>query len=663
MIQRPVRWLDDRIGINAKSEPERALLRERFAVLKRQLPWLYGILCANLLGLHLTLNRAMTISDLPAGIILTATAFRTFHWLRISATDMTVEEMRRELRSSFILGFLFNIAGLAWCVSLYLGMLSSHRIDVMMFAGLAALGCCHGMSSFPAAARVPMLILAMPISILLLMTASEAVHVGMGASLLMLSGLTLRLLRLHDEVFRGLVSSRLTIQIEQRRAIQAERIAVEEQSRVRVIANTDVLTGLANRRGFLAELDQLHDAKPNTVTLILLDLDGFKPINDTFGHATGDAVLVEVSRRLRSFEGSGASVARLGGDEFALMCRCDSEDDALALAQRTVECLATPWIFGGRQMAISACAGVAWEAGSAMSEAIRRADMALYRAKESGRGSVASFSHQMEQEAQRRTTIEQALRESNLADNIELAFQPIFHLDSLELRSFEALARWRHSELGWISPAEFIPITEQMSVIDDLSTALLQRAAEAALGWPDSVRLSFNLSAVQLCSPETAAKVLATIAMSGLDPRRLQIEVTETALLADFEQARSTLSLLRREGVRIVLDDFGAGYSSIRYMREMNFDMIKLDGSLISSITSVGSGLPLLRGVLALCQAMGQQCVAEHIESDSQLTLLRQLGCRYGQGFWLAAPMDSVAAATLAKAKVLTFPALRARAG
>jgi diguanylate cyclase (GGDEF)-like protein len=658
MFPRPVRWLDQCIGISARSEPERALLRERFAVLKRQLPWLYGILFANLLGLHLTLDRAVTIADLPAVLIFIATAFRTFYWVRITAADISIEKMQRELRASFVLGLLFNLAGAAWCISLYFGMDSGHRIDIVMFAALAALGCCHGMSSFPAAARVPMVVLAMPIAALMLMTASEAVHVGMGVSLLMLSGLTLRLLRLHDEVFRGLVSSRLTIQTEKRRAIQAERIAVEEQSRVGVIAHTDLLTGLANRRGFLAELARLRGAKSPTMTLILLDLDGFKPINDTFGHATGDAVLVEVSRRLRALCGEGAGVARLGGDEFALVFACESEGEALVLAERSIQCLRTPWALGGRQMAVSACAGVAWQAAGGVSDAMRRADIALYRAKQSGRGSVALFSPEMEQESQRRTRIEQALREPGLADNIELAFQPIFHLESLELRSFEALARWRHSELGWISPAEFIPITEQMLVISELSTALLRRAAEAALDWPESVRLSFNLSAVQLCSPEAAAKVLTTIAVSGLDPRRLQVEVTETALLADFEQARHTLSQLRRAGVRIVLDDFGAGYSSIRYMREMNFDMIKLDGSLISSITKVGSGLPLLRGVLALCQAMGQQCVAEHIESDSQLTLLRQLGCRYGQGFGLAAPMDAKAAAALAKAKLLSFPAL-----
>jgi EAL domain-containing protein (putative c-di-GMP-specific phosphodiesterase class I) len=177
---------------------------------------------------------------------------------------------------------------------------------------------------------------------------------------------------------------------------------------------------------------------------------------------------------------------------------------------------------------------------------------------------------------------------------------------------------------------------------------LLKRAAVTALDWPDSIQLSFNLSAVQLCSSGTASKVLDTITEAGLPAARLQIEVTETALLADFELARRNLSRLRTHGVRIVLDDFGEGYSSIRYLREMNFDAIKLDGSLVSTITRPGSGLPLLQGVLALCRAMGQQCVAEHIETEQQAILLRQLGCRYGQGFHLSPPVSRADASTLA---------------
>jgi EAL domain-containing protein (putative c-di-GMP-specific phosphodiesterase class I) len=254
----------------------------------------------------------------------------------------------------------------------------------------------------------------------------------------------------------------------------------------------------------------------------------------------------------------------------------------------------------------------------------------------------------MEDSVQRRTTLEQALREPDLAADIQLSFQPIFELASMKLSSFEALARWRHPELGWVSPSEFIPITEQISVLNEISDALLLRAARAAMDWPEAIRLSFNLSPVQLCSPDTAANVLALIASEGLEATRLEVEVTETALLADFDAARANLRALRDHGVRIVLDDFGSGYSSIGYLREISFDVIKLDGSLVSSITNAESGLPLVRGVLELCRAIGHDCVAEHIETAQQRHLLQQLGCRYGQGFGLCRPLAQSEAAAMA---------------
>lgn len=302
-------------------------------------------------------------------------------------------------------------------------------------------------------------------------------------------------------------------------------------------------------------------------------------------------------------------------------------------------------------MRISACAGVSYQQDDKVGDAIRRADIALYDAKRRGRGMASLFSAEMERDVQRRTTIEQALREPGLAANIQLLFQPIFELRSMELSSFEALARWRHPELGWISPAEFIPITEQVSILHEISDALLTRAASTARGWPDKIRLCFNLSPVQLCSPTTASDVLALVEQEQLNPCRLEIEVTETALLADFDAARANLSALREKGIRIVLDDFGAGYSSIGYLREIKFDTIKLDGSLISSMSDIDTGLPLVRGVLELCRATGHDCVAEHIETAQQLHLLRQLGCRYGQGFGLCEPVAANVAAAMVSSR------------
>jgi EAL domain-containing protein (putative c-di-GMP-specific phosphodiesterase class I) len=240
-------------------------------------------------------------------------------------------------------------------------------------------------------------------------------------------------------------------------------------------------------------------------------------------------------------------------------------------------------------------------------------------------------------------------------DSIGLVFQPIRDLATGELRALEALARWEDEALGHVAPAEFIPIAEQINLIGALSERLLADAAAEASRWTEAVRLSFNVSTVQLCTGGSAERILAILSARGMDPERLQIEVTETALLADFEAARTNLQHLRAAGTRIVLDDFGAGHASISYLREMQFDGIKLDGGLIGPVVDSMRGRRLLKGVLDLCASLGLPCVAEHIETPEQLDLLRRLGCRDGQGYLLSPPVSARAAAAMAGPKLIVL--------
>jgi diguanylate cyclase (GGDEF)-like protein len=504
-----------------------------------------------------------------------------------------------------------------------------------------------------------LLLLAFPLAVRLVIS-SEPAHIGMGLSLILLTFVTLRLLSIHNLGFTQLVQSRSEIEDERKRAQAAERTAIEEKAKVRKVADTDSLTGLANRRAFLAALEAAAaEAGGGQIAVALIDLDGFKPINDTFGHATGDAVLVEVSARLKRSAGARAFVARMGGDEFALLLRCRGKGDAVRIAERVCAELQKTYRVDGREFRISGCCGVTVHRPSAgdLTQALKRGDTALYSAKQEGRGKVALFSPQMEAGNRRRLLIERSLRERSTQAAIELRYQPIFDLQTMQLRSFEALARWRHPELDWISPAEFIPIAEQINVIEQIGEKLLARAAAEAASWPDPVRLSFNLSAVQLCSLAAGRKVLRIVEEHGLDPVRLQVEVTETSLLADFDAARRNLRILREAGARIVLDDFGAGFASISYLREMNFDAIKLDGSLVTSAAESEPALRLLKGVLDLCASLGVPCVAEHLEDEAQIALLRKLKCRYGQGYGLSLPLEAGAARQLAQAKL--FPLRR----
>ena len=641
--------LDRWIGISGSCEAERALLRERRTALKRQLPWLYGILFVNLLGLYAGVADQVELIRTPATAFLAIIAARLIYWMQLHPQEESLDAIRRDLRSVFCFSLIFSAAFCIWAIVVFWGGGAPHQTDIIMFATLAAIGTSYALAVFPAAARLPLLVLGLPLA-LTLAVAGRVTYAGMGLSLVILILLTLRLVRAQEAAFSRLVYSRFAIEAEKRKAEKAQRIALTEQSRVNVIANSDPLTNLANRRGFLSSIEHLTSKTRRQLALIVIDLDGFKPINDTFGHACGDALLIEVSRRLQLLSLKRGLVARLGGDEFAVVCQCRNSGEAVQLALAAITRLQAPYSIDGRTLTVSACAGLSYQNGDDLVEAMRRADVALYRSKRSGRGQVALFSSEMEKELQRRTSIEQALLKPGLEERIDVAFQPIFCLRTMELRSFEALARWRHSVLGWVPPSEFIPITERLNVVERMTIALLHRAAQVAQGWPEHVKLSFNLSAVQLCSSGSADEILAVLRERGLPPGRLQIEVTETALLADFDLARLNLTKLRAQGVSIVLDDFGAGYSSIGYLREMNFEAVKLDGSLIISASQDKSCIPLLRGVLSLCEAISLPCVAEHIENEQQLSLISRLGCAFGQGNFLAPPLNGREAVILARA-------------
>ena len=435
---------------------------------------------------------------------------------------------------------------------------------------------------------------------------------------------------------------------------------------MRQVADSDSLTGLANRRALIAELEaRLGSPGPAPpFALALLDLDGFKPINDTFGHAAGDALLVEVAARLRQEAGKGAVAARIGGDEFALLLPCANDAAALRAGEaglrraRTSPTGSAAANSASRPAAASPCSRPA----SATSPA--RSARATPRSTAASRPGAAASPCSPRRSprpigAGSRSSGRCATPRSR-ASSASL-FQPVFDLASGALRAFEALARWRHPTLGAIAPGEFIPITEQINVIEQISDGLLARAcAEAAPGRARCGSRSTS-RAIQLCSASSAARLLAIAAEQGVEARRLQFEVTETALLVDFASARLNLERLRAAGARIVLDDFGAGFASISYLREIVFDAIKIDGSLVAGAGESEAGARLLKGVLELCASLGVPCVAEHIERPEQLDMLRALGCRDGQGFALSPPLDAEAARALAAAKLMPFPAGKGR--
>ncbi len=641
----------------AKTAFGRALLQERYHALQRQVPLLHTIALVNFLGLVFASGAESFTLFHPANLLILLISFRLVHWLRTRHLQPAPDWILKELRRTLALAGLLSI-GFAYAAIELLSETEGYTQDlVILFASLAAMGCAYGLTSFPAAARLPLLLFALPFAVALACSTRVA-HIGVGISLALLTLLILRLVNIHNESFVQLVWSRSEVENERERAQRAEREALAEKARVRVVADTDPLTGLANRRAFITELHaRLEASAVPAFGLALVDLDGFKPINDTFGHAAGDAVLVEVAARLAREAGGGALAARLGGDEFGLILTHGNEAGLARAGELLCGMLGAPYYVEGREFRISASAGLALlaPADCDVPQALSRADVALYTAKQKGRGATALFTAELADANRRRIAIERALMEKTIGDRIGLSFQPIFDLATGQLRAFEALARWTDPLLGLVAPAEFIPIAEQINVIEQMSDTLLARAAAEAAHWPDAVRLSFNLSAVQLCAPRSAPRLLAIVKKHGLDPTRLQIEVTETAMLGDFAMARLNLKRLRIAGARIMLDDFGSGFASISYLREMMFDAIKLDGALVRGAPESEVAVRLLKGVLALCASLRVPCVAEHIETEAQLALLRDLGCRDGQGFALGAPMQAAEARVLGAAKVLPF--------
>ena len=422
---------------------------------------------------------------------------------------------------------------------------------------------------------------------------------------------------------------------------------------VRAIAFTDPLTGLGNRRRLMDKVRKLAAERaedPAPFTIGITNIDGFKPINDLFGHSAGDEILCQVAHRLRACLPDGGFAARTERDEFAVVLPLVFEKKGAEKVGRMFkDVLSAPYDLGGRNVRLSASFGFAIYpfAGEQFAELMKSADTALYRSKRRGRGQITVYSEEIASEIRRATELEQALRRAIIADEVACHFQPIVDLTTGSIRGFEALARWHDRDLGTVSPADFIPLAEERGFIDSLTESLLKKAAETAVHWRPDVFLSFNLSSVQLTDPATALNVLAIINRAGLDPRRLELEITETAMMSDPEIAAKVVNELRGIGVRISLDDFGTGQSSLGRLREFSFDKVKIDRSFISEITTDRSAEHIVRAILTMCDGLDLKVIAEGVETAEQAAKLIQLGCRTGQGWLFGRAVDAVSSIRL----------------
>ena len=422
------------------------------------------------------------------------------------------------------------------------------------------------------------------------------------------------------------------------------------ERRVAHMARHDTLTGLPNRVQFHAHLEAVvtQRKRNDQVAVLYLDLDGFKNVNDTLGHTLGDQLLLAAAQRLRGCVRESDFVARLGGDEFGIIQTIAAEDDAASainsLATRLLASVREPFELDGQSVQIETSVGIAIAPGDGdvPETLLQNADIAVYRAKEEGRGSYRFFEPGMDAQVRARRSMEVDLREALAKNEFEIFYQPIVLVSSGKITGVEALLRWRHPTRGMVSPADFIPLAEETKLIVPLGEWVLNQACAEIASWPGHIRLAVNLSAIQFKNANVPETVVSALTSSGLSRSRLEVEITESTLLNESEKTLIALQDLRAMGVRISMDDFGTGYSSLSYLHKFPFDKIKIDQSFVRELTSHAESQAIVHAVIGLAATLGMTSTAEGVETEEQLNLLRAAGCQEAQGYLLGRPRPAV---------------------
>lgn len=501
-----------------------------------------------------------------------------------------------------------------------------------------------------------------------LMKRSEALIfgvIGVGSTLISLlfdsfgqvARFSARYPKLHIEVFASMVFfvCVAALIIAFRRAADFAREIVKREDaeqRANLLARHDPLTGLPNRRRMGEELDSAIEAVENSASecaVFVIDLDQFKPVNDLHGHKVGDAVLVEVANRLRSASDDKTTFARLGGDEFVCITSYPAgADDPARVAGQFLRVLGEPFLVGETRIEIGATIGIARcpQDGASADKLLRAADVAMYEAKRAGRGRYHFFHAEMDARLRERAIIEADLRAAIENGDVEAYFQPVMSLSDSTITGFEALARWNHPTRGLLAPELFIPIAEDLGLIDKLSYGILRSGCIASRDWPPHTTLAINISPMQLKDPWLSARLLAILTEHGFSPSRLIVEVTENAIIEDIPLVANVFSSLQNAGIRIALDDFGKGYSSLNHLRQLRFDHLKIDSSFVLSMDASESR-KIVSAIAGLGKALGMPVTAEGVENEASAQTLRSLGCEQAQGYLFGRPVTASETAKL----------------
>ncbi|WP_288412119.1 EAL domain-containing protein [uncultured Herbaspirillum sp.] len=612
-------------------QPE--LLIAQYRAFAGKMPMMYLILLINTWGLAYTyLGLVPLWLGLYFPVLLTVLCvIRISFWWRGRHVDPTPGMAAAALKRTNLLAPPIALSFSLWSVLLFPYGDSYAQAHVAFYMGITVI-CCIFCLMYLRSAALSVALIVNGIFTLFFLATHIPTFVAAAMNVVLVTVGMLAIVNSHYSDFRRLIDAQVKT-----------TLLGNENLR---LANLDSLTQIPNRRKFFAQLDQICSratANGQRFAVVILDLDGFKAVNDLYGHTHGDQLLVEVGQRLSALCGEEyLHLARLGGDEFAIIIDADLSDHVLQqFGARICAALRRPFVLYKATVQIAASVGVATfpdMAGDA-SSLYEHADYALYQGKRERRGTVTLFSAQDKAQIQRNANIEQALRRADFERELSVVFQPIVRLDDCQPVAFEALARWHSATKGVVAPMEFIPAAERMGIINQLSVTLLKKALQAAAAWPPEMRLSFNLSANDINTSEGMGEIVKVITGSGFCASRLDLEITETAVLQDLEKSRQLVTSLRQLGCGITLDDFGTGYASLSHLHALPLTRIKIDKSFVADIEHDAVSHKIIKSLLALSHDMQLACVVEGVETPQHLQSLRELGAVYGQGYLFSVPL------------------------
>jgi diguanylate cyclase (GGDEF)-like protein len=617
----------------AEGDPE--LVRSQLQAFGRQIPLLYFILLVNTLAVAIThLGSAPAwLSLYFPGVLCTLCIIRCVRWWRVRHRVLTHDKAVPELRKLVWLTGIFGAAFSCWSLLLFPYGTAYEQAQVTFYMATTLVGCVFCLMHLRAAALLLLSIVVLSFATFLVYTRSP-IFIAMAIDMTLVGVALAFIIELYYRTFAGVVHAQRELQVSQ----QKTQTLSDDNFR---LASIDSLTDLPNRRSFFASLRALSEQALGTgagFNVGLIDLDGFKQVNDIYGHASGDLVLQEVGVRLLALAEPGIFFARLGGDEFGVLAQHKLANETLVeLGERVCEVAELTGTIGWAAFP---------EAGTTVQQVFERADAALYVGKESRRGTPVIFSTEHETRIRRSSLVAQELRHADLESELFLEFQPIYDVLTQRTIGMEALGRWHNARLGAVRPEEFIRIAERTDLILRVTEVLLRKALEEVARWPSDLYLSFNLSAIDISTSPRARRLVDIVLDSGVPAHYVNFEITETAVTRDFEQAHSSLTMIKQAGCRVSLDDFGTGYSSLSYVHRLPFDTIKIDRSFMTDVDSNSASKKIVKSVLDLCRNLGLECIVEGLETASQADVVQALGARAMQGYLFGRPMRASAVST-----------------